>query len=173
MNEGSFSGGPGRAGEREGIQDALGRAGRHARNAASEGVLAVRALLDAVSLLQGGVPAEANGALLQAAAWLERIAAGLSGGASSDAELTHALAEALDAEIERWEERAREDPDARAVLRAFLGVRELLWELGVRPRTRSGATSEPQRKAPVRRKAPRKRRVERVPIRADPPDTLG
>jgi hypothetical protein len=42
------------------------------------------------------------------------------------------IAEALDAEIARWEERAKHDADARSVLRAFLGLREVLWELGVR-----------------------------------------
>ena len=36
------------------VSEALSRAGRHARKAVSEGILAVRALLDAISLLQGG-----------------------------------------------------------------------------------------------------------------------
>lgn len=173
MSEEPFSFEGARGSERQGIQEALGRAGRHARNAASEGILAVRALLDAVSLLQGGVPAEANGALMQAAAWLERIAAGISGGPGNDTELTQALAEALDGEIERWEQRAREDPDARAVLRAFLGLRELLWELGVRPQPQPGPGADAEPSPAARRKAPPKRRVERVSIRADPPDALG
>jgi len=46
---------------------------------------------------------------------------------------------ALDAEIARWEKRAAADGDARAVLRAFLGLRELLWEVGVRPRPEPAA----------------------------------
>ncbi len=41
------------------------------------------------------------------------------------------LATALEAEIKRWESRSQTDPDARPVLRAFLGLRELLWEIGV------------------------------------------
>jgi hypothetical protein len=49
------------------------------------------------------------------------------------------VAAALDAEIARWEASSRDDPEARAVLRAFLGVREILWEVGLRPLTRDGA----------------------------------
>ena len=47
--------------------------------------------------------------------------------------LVQAIIEALDAEIARWEARSRDDADARAVLRAFLGLREILWEFGMRP----------------------------------------
>ena len=83
------------------------------------------------------------------------------------------LAEALDLEIERWERRAREDPDARAVLRAFLGVRELLWELGIRPQPKRGAADEAQSPPKRKSKGKRRRRVERVPVLSDPPDTLG
>ena len=155
------------------VSEALARAGRHARNAASEGILAVRALLDALSLLQGGVPAESNRALEQVALWLEQIAAAVAGDGARDTSLTRALAEALDLEIERWEHRAREDPDARAVLRAFLGVRELLWELGVRPQPKQGAPDEAKPASKRRGKGTRRRRVERVPILSDPPDTLG
>lgn len=42
------------------------------------------------------------------------------------------LFRALEAEILRWETRSKTDPDARPVLRAFLGLREILWEFGVR-----------------------------------------
>jgi len=93
-----------------------------------------------------------------AARWLDSLARGASPETGADLALTHALAGALDAEIARWEARAAQDPDARAVLRAFLGVRELLWELGVRPSTSSQPTPAPE-KAAARRK-----RVERVPV---------
>ncbi len=56
--------------------------------------------------------------------------------------IVHAIIDALDAEISRWETRAQDDPEARAVLRAFLGLRELLWEFGLR-RGRGGAHDEP------------------------------
>ena len=169
MSEESFDPRAGReAGDSLGA--ALSRARRHARNSVSEGILAVRALLDAVALLQG-VPAESNRALEGVAHWLERLAEGIAPDAASDAALTRALAEALDAEIARWERRAQEDGDARAVLRAFLGVRELLWELGVRPTpAREDAKEAP---ATRRRGGARKRRVQRVPVRADPSDALG
>ena len=66
----------------------------------------------------------------------------------------------LDAEIARWENCSKDNADARAVLRAYLGVREVLWELGLRRPERSdepGAASGPPRK-------PRRRRVQRVRI---------
>lgn len=59
--------------------------------------------------------------------------------------LLRAVAEALDAEIGRWEERSRHEPEARPVLRAFLAVRELLWELGVRV----GDTTDEQEESPA------------------------
>jgi hypothetical protein len=141
------------------VEAALARAGRHARNAASESVAALRALLDAIAIVSGGAPAESHAALSGAAEWLETLASQLASG-PGDAELTRALADALDAEIARWEERARQDPDARAVLRAFLGVRELLWELGVRPKPDPSEA----RRAPDAPKRRGRRRVERVPV---------
>jgi hypothetical protein len=145
----------------DGVQAALARAGRHARSSAAEAILAARALLDAAALLQGGAPAEVSPAFARVALWLERLAAGVAPDGAADAELTRALAEALDAEIERWEERARDDANARAVLRAFLGVRELLWELGVRPAP-PGSTGDSS--ASPRPRRSRGRRVQRVPV---------
>ncbi|MGH0032224.1 MAG: hypothetical protein ACQGVC_20730 [Myxococcota bacterium] len=148
-------------GANETVQEALVRARRHARNAAAEATRALRALLDALSLLQGGVAADSHAVLSRAAVWLDTVARGL-GGSDDDAALTRALAEALDAEIARWEARASEDPDARAVLRAFLGLRELLWELGVRPRPSAGPS---EGEAPAARpRAGRRKRVERVTV---------
>jgi hypothetical protein len=137
---------------------ALEEAARHARTAAAEAALALRALVDAAALFTAGVPAGSHAVLGGAARWLDSLARGASPETGADLALTHALAGALDAEIARWEARAAQDPDARAVLRAFLGVRELLWELGVRPSTSSQPTPAPE-KAAARRK-----RVERVPV---------
>jgi len=141
------------------VEAALARAGRHARNAAAETLEAVRALLDALAILSGGATAESHAALAGAARWLDELTRQLASG-PGEAAVTRALADALDAEIARWEERAREDPDARAVLRAFLGVRELLWELGVRP---TPGQPEPPPSADRPRSRTR-RRVERVPV---------
>jgi hypothetical protein len=71
------------------------------------------------------------------------------------------LAEALELEIKRWELRSSTDADARVVLRAFLGLRELLWELGMRPGTSStsdGAGSNSIRHEPAHTKRDRVQR---------------
>lgn len=127
--------------------EALERARFHAQSAAAESAAALAALLDAATLATTGrialeTPAAGLGHGLEALRrWVEPDA--VRDGAS----LLRAVADALDAEISRWEERSRTEPDARGVLRAFLGVRELLWELGVRP---SDPTDEPSdaREAP-------------------------
>jgi hypothetical protein len=145
----------------EDARQALARAARHARAAAAEAVLAIRALLDAAALVSSGSAAEAHAALRGAAHWLDAVARGVAPDGGRDAALAQALAEALDAEIDRWQLRAAQDPEARAVLRAFLGVRELLWELGVRP----PPPGTPERPTPAPAKhAPRRKRVERVRV---------
>jgi hypothetical protein len=142
---------------------ALARAARHARTAASEAVLSLRALLDAAALVSSGVPAETHAALRGAAHWLDAIARGVTPEDGHDATLAQALADALDAEIGRWEKRAAQDPDARAVLRAFLGVRELLWELGIRSDAQPPEARRTPRR-PAERPAPQRRRVERTRV---------
>jgi hypothetical protein len=138
---------------------ALARAAAHARSALAEALLAARALADAASLATTGRTAGGEGALGAFARALDELAATLAGGADpAGSELLHAVLSALDGEIARWEARAHEDADARAVLRAYLGLREILWELGVRP--------APSRRA-SRARAPRPRggsRVQRVAV---------
>jgi hypothetical protein len=139
------------------VEEALARARRHARAATAEGVETLRALLDAAALATTGVPAGAQRLLALASDALEDLAATLGAeDREAEASLGRALADALDAEIARWEERARDDTEARAVLRAFLGLRELLWELGVRPASGEQARGA----APVRKR----RKMERVPV---------
>lgn len=141
--------------------EALARARAHGRAAAAETLAALHALLDAASLTTAGAPAAGHPLLGRAARVLEGLVAELSPADAGATSLLAAVAEALDLEIARWEQRARQDPDARAVLRAFLGLRELLWELGVR----AGARPEPEAEAPPR---PRSRgprpRVQRVRV---------
>jgi len=152
--------------------EALARARQHARGAASEALAAVHALLDAAALATSGLPSEANGWLAPLARLLESLSAGLAPDADvMSAPLLTALAEALDAEIARWETRARDDAEARAVLRAFLGVRELLWELGLRRRESAPGGPEAARAAPTAGAAPRsprpvrrRARIQRVPV---------
>ncbi len=139
------------------VEEALARARRHARAAVGEGLETVRALLEAAALATPGVPAGAQRLLSLASDALEELAATLGAeDRATQAALGRALTEALDAEIARWEARARDDTEARAVLRAFLGLRELLWELGVRPE--AGARARGAKRARARRK------VERVPV---------
>ena len=66
-------------------------------------------------------------------------------------------------EIERWEARSARDPDARAVLRAFLGLRELLWELGLRSDAKAEPESGNRRDSPPR-PARKARRVQRFDV---------
>ncbi len=125
----------------ETVQQALNRAAGHARAAAAESAQCLHALLDAAALAANGEPAAATPLLAPLAQLLEAVSVGLGREeASRGGPLLDAVAEALDEEIRRWEARAREDGEARAVLRAFLGIRELLWELGVR---RTDAAAEP------------------------------
>jgi hypothetical protein len=153
----------------ERVAEALARARTHTHAAIGEALAAVHALLDASSLALSG-EASASNALLNP---IVRILKGLRAEFDEKATkgeataLLRSIAEALDAEIARWETRADTDPEARAVLRAFLGLRELLWEFGIRRESDangSGETSKPAarkkgRSTPTRRKQPRVQRV--------------
>ncbi len=148
---------------------ALARARRHANAAIAEALAAVRALLDAASLaLSGDAPAD-HAVLGPITRILEGLRAEFDAGATTAeaAALLRSIAEALDTEIARWQARAESDPEARAVLRAFLGLRELLWEFGIRREPdRAPSEEEPARGARKagrsdsrRRKKPRVQRV--------------
>jgi hypothetical protein len=119
-------------------QEAIDRARRHLRNAARESLEASRALVDAALLAgsrfggeddigRGGLAGEVKRAL---DAWIAALES------DKPFRMPEALAEplrrAVQTEIDRWEKRSIEDESARPVLRAFLGLRELLWELGMR-----------------------------------------
>ena len=143
-------------------EQALARARGHGRAAAAEALLALQALIDAATLATGGAPAAGHPVLGQAARVLEGLAAELApGGGAASESLLRAVAEALDLEIARWEKRARDDGNARAVLRAFLGLRELLWEVGVR-RDASEPNKSEERPPPRRRSS--RPRVQRVRV---------
>ena len=136
---------------------ALARARRHAKNAVGEALEAVRALLDAASLATSGAPAASSPLFASVDGWIARASRGLAADGGLSDGLAAEIAAALEQEIARWEQRAKSDDDARPVLRAFLGLREVLWELGVRaPRGSAGAAPSES--------APRPRRVQRVAV---------
>jgi hypothetical protein len=147
------------------LEDALARARGHAQAAVAEALAAISALLDAASLASSGELARSNGILAPATRILEGLRSQLGGGQDHESlHLIQSIAEALDAEIARWEDRARDDADARAVLRAFLGLRELLWEFGVRTGEKS-ATRGPSRPKKARAKSSTQRKnVQRVTV---------
>ena len=155
----------------ETVEEALRRARAHGRAAAAESVAALRALLDATALALSGRAAEGDAVLGPLSRSLEELRALIApDDARFGSSLLSALFDALDAEIARWELRSHEDPNARSVLRAFLGVREILWEISARggePATPSeeegpeGGQAKPPAR-PVRSR--RGSRVQRVPV---------
>jgi hypothetical protein len=154
------------------VAEALNRARLHGRAAAAESFAAVRALIDAAALTSGGRASDASRLLGPIAKLFESLGNELGVNAmDSSTRVLESIASAIDEEIAVWEERARTDTEARTVLRAFLGLREVLWEFGVRranPTTGRGAADRNQPGARPRtetpRPAPTRPRVQRVPV---------
>jgi hypothetical protein len=147
------------------VEEALTRARDHARSATAEALAAVHALLDAAALASSGEPSRVHGLLGPLARLLEGLVTDLDGSRSDAPDsLLASIAEALDVEIARWEERARDDSDARAVLRAFLGLRELLWEVGMRPRRSARVETAGDRPRPAAGPRSARPRVQRVHV---------
>jgi len=153
------------------VGEALERARRHGRAAAAESLAMLHALLEAASLATTGRPSEASLLLGPLAKLFEGLGDDLANGLGDQTSRTLAtIATAIDDEISLWEKRARDDTEARTVLRAFLGLREVLWDFGVR-HGGSASTPRPQwsgsdTNAPRQRKTPTQRgpRVQRVPV---------
>lgn len=146
--------------------DALARARQHGRAAAAEGLAAVQALIEAASLATRGRPSEASRLLGPIAKLLEGLSneLGRERGASPSP-ILEAIAAAVDDEIAVWQERARDDAEARTVLRAFLGLREVLWEIGIRrgPGATGGESGSAARPS-TRRTGATEPRIQRVPV---------
>jgi len=153
------------------VAEALNRARLHGRAAAAESFAAVRALIDAAALSSGGGASDASRLLGPIAKLFESLGNDLGANAiDGSARVLESIASAIDDEIAVWEERARTDTEARTVLRAFLGLREVLWEFGVRR-----ASPQPERQATSRSRSGAARtrtrtpgsnrpRVQRVPV---------
>ena len=123
------------------VGEALARARHHGRNAAGESLAALQALVEAVSLATRGRNADASRLFGPLAKLFEGLIDDLGRDGAAATRILEAIAFAVDDEISRWEERADEDVEARTVLRAFLGLREVLWEIGVRRSPGAGGTA--------------------------------
>ncbi len=152
------------------VGEALERARVHFERATLEGLEAGRALLEAARHASGPVDGSGRSFAAEVLHDLEIVIARIREHAPIDLprSFSEPLTLALDAEIERWERRARNDPDARTVLRAFLGLRELLWTLGVRGRNDPPSTvPETETRTPRDRgksERPPRRRVQRFDV---------
>ena len=140
------------------VEEALALARQHGRAAAAEATAAVRALLDAAALGSTGKRSGEVPGLGAVGEMLDDLHRWLEGGETSSAVVV-ALAEALESEIRRWETRSSQDEEARSVLRAFLGLRELLWSW----------VSAHNQETPRRRSRPRSRSPSRRLARRQPP----
>ena len=158
------------------FDEAVGRAREHLRRATLEGLEAATALLEAASSVSGTGPAT-EGISADLLRGIERILHGLrsNGRFAFPEAVTGPLEEALAREIARWEKRSKSDQAARPVLRAFLGLRELLWELGMRTtqaassqtNSTASSTNAPSGDGPAKNSEeapPRKRRVQRFDV---------
>lgn len=137
----------------ESVEEALARARRHGRAAASEGLAALQALLEAGALSAGRAVDEGSLATLRDT--LARVRRWLDPEGGRDAaSVLDGVSQALDEEIQRWEEKSKDEPDARTILRAFLAVREVVWEFtsrtdGAVAQAGSATASETPRRIPV------------------------
>jgi hypothetical protein len=143
------------------LEEALARARRHAKSAIAEVLETFRALLDAASLASSGAPADAHPLFESIDRWIAGASRSWAAEGGHSGGIAAEIAEALEQEIARWEQRAKSDDDARPVLRAFLGLREVLWELGVRAAGESAGARDADT---ARASAPRSRRIQRVAV---------
>jgi len=152
------------------VAEALNRARLHGRAAAAESFAAVRAMIDAAALTSGGSASDASRLLGPIAKLFESLGNELGGNAvDGSTRILESIASAVDDEIAVWEEQARTDTEARTVLRAFLGLREVMWEFGVRrasPTPKNGTADKSRAGGRPRPQAPRptRPRVQRVPV---------
>lgn len=150
----------------DGAEEALHRARTHLQRATLEGLEAARALVQAGMHTSGLARATGDSWVEKLQRSLEELIAELreNGSFSLPAVLAEPLAEALEVEIERWELRSSTDPDARVVLRAFLGLRELLWELGMRHGTTSTSDGSRSNSSSPAAARPKRNRVQRFNV---------
>lgn len=159
-------------------EEALAKAMQHARSAISETLQALGHLIDATALASTDQNSNAREWLDMAQRALGSLGSALDERPkSSDAHAVDAVLDALDQEIQRWQTQAESSPEARAVLRAYLGLREILWEFGFRRSPKKTQTKQSTQKRgntskentnnqhkaknPTR---PKRGRVQRIPV---------
>jgi hypothetical protein len=148
------------------VGQALAQARQHGRAAVGESLAALQALVEATSLATRGRNADTSRMLGPVAKLFEGLIDDLGRDGNGAPRLLEAIAVAVDEEIERWQDRAVDDVEARTVLRAFLGLREVLWEIGVRrsaPRSRSRGGA-PRTSGEPGGPRPARPRIQRVPV---------
>lgn len=156
----------GHASHANSAEEALRRARAHLVQAALEGLEAMHLLLEAATSSSGLAGPSGNFWTDPLRDSLENLRKTLRENASFalPTAFSAPLAAALEAEIKRWEERSQTDPDARPVLRTFLGLRELLWELGMRrepPPESQASAARSESRSPAR---PKRDRIQRFDI---------
>jgi hypothetical protein len=148
------------------VDQALQRARMHLRNSMLEGLEGLRALLEAVAHASGQTSASTDSLIGQIQTQIEDLISMVRDRASFVLPkiVLLPLNEAVETEIKRWQERAKHDPDARLVLRAFLGMRELIWEFS-HPRGGADGPAETRTKRTPKKPAePTRNRVQRFDI---------
>ena len=114
------------------VEEALAQSRQHARLALSEVLRSISCLIDAAALALGAGqnPILDSGwtSLVNA---IDEVARKLAGVQVNEprAEGVSEILAALEQEILRWEDRATHDAHAQAVLIAFVGLREMVWEM--------------------------------------------
>ncbi|MEE3326049.1 MAG: hypothetical protein VX252_01805 [Myxococcota bacterium] len=125
------------------VEEALAQSRKHARMALSEVLRSISYLIDAAALGLGAGqnPILDSGwtSLVGAIDETARKLAGVQIHSTQEDRVAEILA-ALELEISRWEDRAHRDTHAQAVLLAFTGLREMIWEI-------RGAPGSPPREA--------------------------
>ena len=140
------------------VEEALAQSRQHARLALSEVLRSVSCLIDAAALALGAGqnPILDTGwtALVSA---IDEVAGKLAGVQVQETQLdgVSEILAALEVEISRWKGRASQDEHAQAVLIAFMGLHEMVWEMrhAREPaplKTESIGASRSRRPSPIR-----------------------
>mgnify|MGYP005838151535 CR=1 FL=1 len=174
------------------LDETVARAREHLLSAWTEGVEAARSLFEAAGIATERTEPTAGSATRSSAppetdplrAGLDDLVGALrrAGLLQPPPAMMQSLSEALEHEVRRWETRSRTDPEARLVLRAFLVLRELSWELAKGHRTpeeggeaapRTDAAARPTAGEPASPRPAARQRAQRRPRPAREPSATG